>query len=217
MTVQKEDKPARGRPRAYDPRTALDQATRAFWRKGFSGTSLDELSAATGMNRPSLYGAFGDKHALYLTIVDRYIEGARQSMHAALAGGAPLQEELLRVYDIALAMYFPERDTPRGCFLVGTAVTEAVDDDEVRARLGDGFREFDRAFEARFRLAQQRGELGAAADAAVLARLATAVLLTLALRSRVGDARAVLRATAKAGIALICAGAPAKKLARRRK
>jgi AcrR family transcriptional regulator len=210
MTVENVDKPARGRPRAYDPGTALDQATRAFWRKGFSATSIDELSAATGMNRPSLYGAFGDKRALYLTTIDRYIEGARRSMTAALAGGAPLQEELMRVYDIALTMYIPAGDTPRGCFLVGTAVTEAVADDAVRTRLSDCFREFDRAFKLRFRLAQKRGELGAAADAAMLAQLATAVLLTLALRSRVGDARAALRATAQGAIALMCAGTPAK-------
>ena len=67
--VQKE-KVRRGRPRAYDPERALAQATAAFWDAGYSATSLDDLSAATGMNRPSLYGAFGDKHALYLKAID---------------------------------------------------------------------------------------------------------------------------------------------------
>ena len=66
MMVQKADS-RRGRPRAYDPETALSQAMAVFWDAGYAATSLDDLSAATGMNRPSLYGAFGDKHALYQT------------------------------------------------------------------------------------------------------------------------------------------------------
>jgi AcrR family transcriptional regulator len=63
--VQKETK-RRGRPPAYVPEVALARATDAFWSAGYAATSLDELAAATGMNRPSLYGAFGDKHDLYL-------------------------------------------------------------------------------------------------------------------------------------------------------
>ena len=63
--VQKESA-RRGRPRAYDPDTALARAMAVFWAGGYAGTSLDDVTAGTGMNRPSLYGAFGDKHALYL-------------------------------------------------------------------------------------------------------------------------------------------------------
>ena len=62
--VQKEMRPRpRGRPRSYDPEVALKRATEAFWKSGYSGTSLDDLAAATGMNRPSLYAGFGDKRA----------------------------------------------------------------------------------------------------------------------------------------------------------
>jgi TetR/AcrR family transcriptional regulator, copper-responsive repressor len=56
----------RGRPRAFEAETALTHAMDAFWKDGFAATSLDDLSAATGLNRPSLYGAFGDKRALYI-------------------------------------------------------------------------------------------------------------------------------------------------------
>ena len=62
----------RGRPRAYQPEIALGKALELFRRDGFAGTSLDDLSAATGMNRPSLYAAFGDKHTLYLKALQRY-------------------------------------------------------------------------------------------------------------------------------------------------
>ena len=196
----------RGRPRAYDPDDALDRATLAFWQAGFSATSLDALSDATGMNRPSLYGAFGDKHALYLTTLQRYIAAGQAAMEAALGGSHPLREGLKRVCDVALKMYYPAHDTPRGCFLIGTAATEAVNDEAVRQVLGQGLRSFDRAFEQRFRRAIEEGELPPQTDAATLSRVASALLHTLALRSRAGDKRSELAATAAAGIALICGG-----------
>ena len=60
----------RGRPRAYDPQTALLQALDVFWSTGYSGASLDSIATAAGMNRPSLYAAFGDKHALYIKALE---------------------------------------------------------------------------------------------------------------------------------------------------
>jgi AcrR family transcriptional regulator len=218
--VQKSIKPApkpRGRPRAYDPEDALNRATGAFWRSGYSGTSLDALSEATGMNRPSLYGAFGDKRALYLTALERYTGLGRAAMQAALAPGLSLRDSLLRVYDAALGFYFPERGAARGCFLIGTAATESVNDAEVRARLGGGLAEFDRQFEQRLARAQAEGELDPGADPALLAKVASAILHTLALRSRAGDSRASLRATARAGVELICGQAPPRRAARPRK
>ncbi|MCX7175810.1 MAG: TetR/AcrR family transcriptional regulator [Proteobacteria bacterium] len=214
--VQKEPKEPntprkpRGRPRAYDPEQALARVMDAFWHTGYSGTSLDQLSAATGMNRPSLYGAFGDKRALYLTTIDRYIAGGQQGMEQALRYDLPLEKALIELYERALALYLPEGEPARGCFLVATAGTEAVADAEVRAKLGDALRGVDRAFEARLRHAQKQGELDPAADPALLARIATGVLHTLAVRSRAGDARAALRATANGAVVLICANKPAK-------
>lgn len=219
--VQKQSPRPRGRPRAYDPGRALADATRAFWHTGFAATSLDDLGAATGMNRPSLYGAFGDKKALYLAALDRYIAEGRRLMDEAMDAGTPLPQALSRVYDAALAMYLPPDGAALGCFLIGTAATEAVADADVRERLGAGLRAFDRAFEARLKRARAQGELPADAHPAALAKVASAILHTLALRSRAGDSRASLRATAAAGIALICgpppsaAPAPAKRRQRR--
>src|SRR6185369_10477201 len=70
----------RGRPRAYEPEVALARALDVFWREGFAATSLDDLSAATGMNRPSLYGAFGDKRELYIKSYESYRDRARVRM-----------------------------------------------------------------------------------------------------------------------------------------
>ena len=202
--VQKVNKPSRGRPRAYDPDTALAHATEAFWQSGFSGTSLDALSSATSMNRPSLYGAFGDKRALYLTTLERYIGGGLALMRDALDADLPLRIGLKRVYEGALSLYFSNKGAARGCFLIGTAATEAPNDPEVRTRLGEGLRQFDGAFEARLRQAQVQGELDEAVDSASMAKIASAILHTLAVRSRAGDSRASLRKIAEAGIELIC-------------
>ena len=82
----------RGRPRAYDPQAALKQATETFWKTGYSGTSLDKHRAATGMNPPSLYAAFGNKHALYLEALARYWEISLAATREALAEDRPLDE-----------------------------------------------------------------------------------------------------------------------------
>ncbi len=205
-----EGKRSRGRPRAYDVEAALGRARDAFWQSGYSATTLDELSAATGMNRPSLYGAFGDKRALYLATLERYVEVNRAAMDEALGGDLPLGDALLHVYDLALGLYFRPGSAPKGCFLIGTAAVEAVNDDAVRAILAKGLQAFDRSFETRFARAQRDGELDPNADPALLAKLASAILHTLALRSRAGDKRATLRATARAGVAMLCAAGAAE-------
>jgi len=137
----------RGRPRAYDPDDALERAIRAFWKTGYSGTSLDDLSAATGMNRPSLYAAFGDKRALYLKALDHYWALGRAAMKEALTYERPLREALMAVYRAALAVYLPEKGDPRGCFAIGTATTEASADLRIRAHFIAGLRDLDQAFE----------------------------------------------------------------------
>ena len=86
MVQKKTSEPKRrGRPRAYDPAQALARAADTFWKAGYAGTSLDDLSEATGMNRPSLYAAFGDKRDLYLKTLEHYREESRALARAALA------------------------------------------------------------------------------------------------------------------------------------
>jgi TetR/AcrR family transcriptional regulator, copper-responsive repressor len=207
--VQKEAT-RRGRPRAYDPDTALAQAMAVFWAAGYAGTSLDDITAGTGMNRPSLYGAFGDKRALYLHTLERYRSLGRAGLSDALVRDRPLREALRRVYDAALSLYYSGESGARGCFLIGTALTEAVGDPEVRTTLCDALHEIDAAFEARIRYARDHGELSRDADPPMLARLASAVLHTLAIRSRAGEPRKSLEAMLDPALDLIC-GKPKRR------
>ena len=74
-----------GRPRTFDTEKALDRALKIFWRKGYEGTSLPDLTKAMGISRPSLYAAFGNKEALFRRAIDRYIEGPACHVKEALA------------------------------------------------------------------------------------------------------------------------------------
>src|SRR6201990_3655181 len=147
----------RGRPRAYDTQAALKRATESFWRTGYSGTSLDSIAAATGMNPPSLYAAFGNKRALYLEALERYWEISLAATREALAEDRPLAEALMLAYEAALSIYFSGKGHARGCFVIGTAVTEAVEDAAIRNSVATGLRMTDADFEARFRKAGEAG------------------------------------------------------------
>ncbi len=195
----------RGRPRAFDPETALLQIRDAFWRSGYTGTSLDEIAAATGMNRPSLYAAFGDKHALYLQALAKYWQISLSALRAPLAEGATLREALMLAYDSALSIFFSNEGTARGCFVVGTALTEALEDSEIQQSLAEGVREFDASFSARFQQAIAAGELTGDADPVVLGMLASATMHSIAVRARAGATRSELRQFAQKAIEVICA------------
>jgi AcrR family transcriptional regulator len=194
----------RGRPRAYEPEVALARALDVFWKEGFAGTSLDDLSAATGMNRPSLYGAFGDKRELYIKSYEAYRDRARTRMGEAFAADLPMREMLERIYSIALDMYLSGKDGPRGCFTVMTATSEAVFDPAIREMVLSGLVEMDRFFGRIFKRAQERGELPASADPQVLAQLASATLHTVAVRSRAQVSRAELDGIVKGALDVMC-------------
>jgi len=208
MVQKKTSEPKRrGRPRAYDPAQALARAADTFWKAGYAGTSLDDLSEATGMNRPSLYAAFGDKRDLYLKTLEHYREESRALARAALAGDPPLRVFLKRFYDKALELYLD--DGPRGCYSIGTAATVAAVDDQVRAFLADSMRSTDSFLKHQIEKAKQRGEIAQEADPAALAYLASGTLHTLAVRARAGLPRKELDALADAAISVICGRARA--------
>ena len=190
----------RGRPRAYEPDVALGKALGLFRREGFAATSLDDLSAATGMNRPSLYGAFGDKRELYIKSYRRYRDDARAAMTDIFRDELPIRKRLERIYTTALDIYLSGESGPLGCFTVMTAASEAVADPEIRAMVLEGFVELDKAFGAAFRRAKDQGELPEGADPAVLAQLASATIHTIAIRARAHVSRKELETIVKGAI-----------------
>ena len=217
--VQKKKSPAaaaeapapkrRGRPRAYEPEVALAKALDLFRKDGFAGTSLDDLSAATGMNRPSLYGAFGDKRELYIKTYQRYRADARAAMQDIFKVELPIRKRLQRIYDVALDIYLSGEEGPRGCFTVMTAASEAVADPDIRAMVLEGFGELDKAFAICFRRAKETRELPVSADPDGLAQMASATIHTIAIRARARTPRKQLEQIVRGAIDLMCG--PAKQ------
>lgn len=195
----------RGRPRAYDPQTALQQALGVFWNTGYSGASLDSIASAAGMNRPSLYAAFGDKHALYIKALDQYWETAHSAMRSALTDSSlTLEQALTHFYEGQLAIYFSGDGQPRGCFAIGTATTEAVEDPEIRNVLSARLGQLDADLEARLQTAIDAGELKPGTDLAALAVLASSLLHSISIRARAGISREELSGLARNAVNVIC-------------
>jgi TetR/AcrR family transcriptional regulator, transcriptional repressor for nem operon len=122
------------RPRSFDPDDALDLARDVFWQKGFQGTSLDDITAATGLTKPSLYAAFGDKNALFLKVLDRY--------HAYIVGKAeriindgPSAREAIQRWLTGFVPRCSGVKGSRGCLSVNTSVDGAAEQKEVRKRI----------------------------------------------------------------------------------
>src|SRR6202051_2035496 len=109
-----------GRPRSFDLDEAADRALHVFWQKGYEGTSLSDLTKAMGINRPSLYAAFGDKEALFRKALDRYLKGPSAYTQEALrepTARAVVERLLLGAADLNTA-----RRNPGGCLMVQGAL-----------------------------------------------------------------------------------------------
>lgn len=184
-------KKSRGRPRSYDPDLALGAALNAFWGRGFAGTSLDDISAATGMNRPSLYAAFGDKKSIYRKALDKFSREFLGALEAALFAGSGLEDDLVNFYLAALPTYQSGRsgsNAALGCPVICTATTEAAVDEDIQADLAGALDRIDSALARRFAQAREQGELRRSAEPKKLGRLAAALLHSLAVRVRARQA-----------------------------
>ena len=202
-------RPRRGRPRQYDPERALAKAGDVFWEHGYAATSLDDLAAATGMNRPSLYAAFGDKRDIYLTTLERYRQRSRAIGAQILADDPPLRLFLKRFYDAALDIYLGGGNEARGCYSISTAPAQATTDQGVRDFLVASIAGTDAYVAKQIDKARERGEIAPNADPAALGQIATGVMHTIAVRARVGVEREHLQALAAVAIDLICGPAAA--------
>jgi AcrR family transcriptional regulator len=157
----------RGRPREFDLNQALDAAVRVFWEKGYEGASLPDLTRAMGINRPSLYAAFGDKKSLFRSAVDRYVQGTNDFFDKALAEPR-LHDALLRLLTGPLTDC--DSDRPRGCLLISGALACATEFDSVRRELAKRRHQTEIPIRARLARAVADGELPPSADIAALAK-----------------------------------------------
>jgi TetR/AcrR family transcriptional regulator, copper-responsive repressor len=196
----------RGRPRAFEPEVALSRALETFRDSGFAATSLDDLSAAMGINRPSLYSAFGDKRDLYLKAYARYREEVRARFTGAFDPKLSLRQALERIFATALDLYLAGDKGPQGCFTIMTAGSEAMADEEIRETVQQALMRTDTSLEKLFERAIAGGELPQGSDVALLVQLVGSMILTLAVRSRARFPRVELEKLCARLVDLICSG-----------
>lgn len=171
------------RPRGFQPDQVLERATRVFWAQGFEHSSLDDLCGATGLNRSSLYAAFGDKRALYLRALARYEEGSVARIARAFDGKpvrAGMREFLDGLIDSIVAG--PGR---RGCFIGNCAAEMARLDRTAAARVKQSLERIEATFRAAL-------ETGGIADARARARFITAGVQGLRLYGKANPERKAL-------------------------
>lgn len=193
---------SRGRPREYDPDAALAAALGEFRRRGYTATSLDHLSEATGMARPSLYAAFGNKLEIYRQAVRLYAEESAERRWSALFDEPSLQKGLDAYFAEIIGVYVPTEGEPLGCPILSVISGEAVADPEIGAELATGVGRTDSLFRQRMTAAVEAGEIPAETDVAGLAAMLAALQHSLALRARAGARRPELLGLARSHVAL---------------
>ena len=189
----------RGRPPAYDRDAALAALTRTFWDQGFSATSLDDLAAASAMNRPSLYAAFGDKQAMYLAALERYGADAHGQLGAILQSIPDVAAAIRAMLQAAVEFYLAGDAGPRGCLAVCTAAAEAVTTPAMADGLAAVLATLDGVIAARLAQGVADGQLPSDHDTEASAMLIAATLHSIAIRARAGQSRAQLLRLADAG------------------
>lgn len=196
--IEKEARP-RGRPRGFITSEVLERVRDVFIAKGFAAASLDELCAAAGLNRPSLYAAFGDKEQLYISMLRHIGEKSVEAMDTVLSTPDPIEQRLGRIYKGAIDIYTKPPNRP-GCIVVGTATVESLSHPAIGAAANQILASFEKAFERGF----INSDLKPVPSPAERASMAGAIMTATGIRARLGVPAAELRTFTKSMIPVIC-------------
>lgn len=184
----------RGRPRSFDEEAVLDAALKVFWKHGFQSTSLSELSKATNLNKPSLYGAFGDKKSLYLKALQRYLNMLMDSHRKELNAGKN-SKEAVEAYLMSVVRMLTNPTLPGGCFIInGTAdFGGTIMPKEVEDALKEALRGSEAILGEYFKHAHKHGDLPEGATPNGLAKLFFTLIAGLSVQAKSGAEEDTLR------------------------
>ncbi|HEY4233998.1 MAG TPA: TetR/AcrR family transcriptional regulator [Lacipirellulaceae bacterium] len=187
-----------GRPRGFDTDQALERALKVFWRKGYEGTTLPDLTEAMDINRPSLYAAFGNKEALFRKVLDRYADGPAAYVREALE--EPTARRVAERLLLGAVDLVTNPRHPGGCLAVHGALACGDEAQSIRRELIARRVKREAALRQRFQRAKSEGDLSASASPADLARYITTIVQGLAVQAASGASRNELQRVAKTAL-----------------
>ncbi|WP_189937155.1 TetR/AcrR family transcriptional regulator [Streptomyces sulfonofaciens] len=170
-----------GRPRQFDVDAALDAALEVFWRHGYEGTSLSELTDSMGINRPALYAAFHGKKELFFRALDRYL--ASDASHTAQALLAPTARDVVEQYLLRTVDQITDERRPMGCFILRGGLVCGPDNQDVADHMAGVRRAAEADLRRRFMQARAAGDLPDDEDPAELASFVSTVRQGLAVKA----------------------------------
>lgn len=185
------ERPAIGRPRAFDTDEALDRALQVFWRRGYEGASLSDLTEAMGITRTSMYAAFGNKEDLFRKALERYASGPAGYAEKALE--QPTARAVAQHLLEGAILTTTARGGPAGCLSVQGALATGASGQGARDALITWRRKGENALRERFARARAEGDLSPDADPATLARYVVTLVYGIAVQAATGTPRAALR------------------------
>jgi TetR/AcrR family transcriptional regulator, transcriptional repressor for nem operon len=204
------------RPREFDEGKVLRAAREQFWSTGYAGTSMDAIAAATGLGKGSLYGAFGDKHQLFLRVFDAYCTDIADAVGRSLDGPDDEAFERLCAHIRAIAANTAADTARRGCLLAKGTAELSEHDADVAARSLRTFDILEESLAVDIQAAQRHGDIDPAADPRQLADLVLAVLRGIEALGKAGKDQATLQAIAETAIAVLPRPAETAPRARKR-
>jgi AcrR family transcriptional regulator len=172
------------RPRAFDEGQVLDQAMDVFWRQGYDGASMADLTRAMGLNSPSIYAAFASKRGLFDAVLRRYDE-RRARFKDRMLSGKTAREVAERMLHGAVK-WLTAPDEPRGCLLIQTGLAVGGDGSDIPDVLARRRQRLEKVLAERFEQAKVDGDLGPDANPAALARYVQAIFSGLAVQAAAG-------------------------------
>jgi AcrR family transcriptional regulator len=187
-----------GRPRCFDTNVALDAALQVFWKKGYEGASLSDLTRAMGIERPSLYATFGNKEELFRKVLDRY--ACTVSEFATDALNQPTARAVVERLLMGNVEAIADPHSPAGCLLVSAALSGGDESEPIRRELNLRRRAAETALRKRLQRAKVEGDLPAEADPGDLASYVLTVAHGMAVRAKSGARRAELRRVAQTAL-----------------
>jgi AcrR family transcriptional regulator len=186
--------PTKGRPRGFDEDQAIDSAMRVFWEKSFEGTTMADLTDATGLSRSSIHAAFGSKEGLFLRAVERYKAGQMSYFPKALA--EPTLSRAIEALLRGIVSFVSIPGNPRGCLSIHGALACGTDGDSVMQTMTEWRKLNENLIKERIQRAQREGEMRREVNAADYARYIAAVMIGIAIQAVNGAGRAELTRTA---------------------